>query len=116
MVILTCVPEVIGEISKGIHESTTSGKARLSSVLCFTRWAVYHPFRILRRNIIIFLLWRYDGKAYINSNIVNILGRSTDEDNIPMPELLIELGKKRISSTDACTEIDIKDSYGGYRL
>lgn len=110
MVILTCVPEVIGEDIEGIiHEVQPQVKARLSSVLMGHFRCNSHPSGYWKT------LLSFGGmmeKRDINSNIVNILGRSTDEDNIPMPELLMELEKKGFHLRMLAPKSDIKDFIG----
>lgn len=107
MVILTCVPEVIGEDIGGIiHEVQPQVKARLSSVLMGHFRCNSHPSGYWKT------LLAFGGmmeKRDTNPNIVNILGRSMDEDHIPMPKLLVELEKKGLQLRMLAPKSDIKD-------
>lgn len=107
MVILTCVPEVIGEDIEGIiHEAQPQVKARLSSVLMGHFRCNSYPSGYWKT------LLAFGGmmeKRVTNPNIINILGRSIDEDHIPMPELLVELEKKGLQLRMLAPKSDIKD-------
>lgn len=107
MVILTCVPEVIGEDIEGIiHEVQPQVKARLSSVLMGHFRCNSYPSGYWKT------LLAFGGmmeKRDVNPNMVNILGRSIDEDHIPMPELLVELKKKGFHLRMLAPKSDIKD-------
>lgn len=107
MVILTCVPEVIGEDIEGIiHEVQPQVKARLSSVLMGHFRCNSHPSGYWKT------LLAFGGmmeKRDTNPNVINILGRSMDEDHIPMPKLLVELEKKGLQLRMLAPKSDIKD-------
>lgn len=107
MVILTCVPEVIGEDIEGIiYEAQPQVKARLSSVLMGHFRCNSHPSGYWKT------LLAFGGmmeKRDVNHNVINILGRSIDEDHIPMPELLVSLKKKGFHLRMLAPRSDIKD-------
>lgn len=107
MVILTCVPEVIGEDIEGIiYEAQPQVKARLSSVLMGHFRCNSHPSGYWKT------LLAFGGmmeKRDVNHNVINILGRSIDEDHIPMPELLVGLKKKGFHLRMLAPRSDIKD-------
>ncbi|WP_346884536.1 nitrogenase component 1 [Clostridium sp. UBA4395] len=107
MVILTCVPEVIGEDIEGIiHEVQPHVKARLSSVLMGHFRCNSHPSGYWKTLLAFGVMME---KRVSNPNIINILGRSIDEDHIPMPELLVELEKKGLQLRMLALKSDIKD-------
>lgn len=107
MVILTCVPEVIGEDIQGIiHEVQPQVKARLSYVLMGHFRCNSHPSGYWKTLLAFGSMME---KRNTNPNIINILGRSIDEDHIPMPELLIELEKKGLQLRMLAPKSDIKD-------
>lgn len=92
MLILTCVPEVIGEDMEGIiHELQTKIDAQLSYVQmghfkCNSYpsgfWKTLEAFGGLMK------------PSQTSSNVINVLGRSPVEEHIPMPIILEELIKK----------------------
>lgn len=107
MVILTCVPEVIGEDIEGIiHEVQPQVKARLSSVLMGHFRCNSHPSGYWK-TLVAFgsMMEKRDTKP----NIINIFGRSKDEEHMPMPELLVELEKKGVYLRMLAPKSDIKD-------
>lgn len=86
MLILTCVPEVIGEDMEGIvHEVQPQTDARLSYVQVahfkcnsfpFGFWKTLETFGDMMQ------------PCKKRPDVINVLGRSAEEDHIPMPELL----------------------------
>lgn len=86
MIILTCVPEVIGEDVEGIiHEIQPDVTARLSFVQMGHFKCNSHPSGFWKT------LVSFEGlmeNAKARPDVINILGRSPDEEHIPMPALL----------------------------
>ncbi|WP_353095137.1 nitrogenase component 1 [Tissierella praeacuta] len=107
MIILTCVPEVIGEDIEGIvHEIQLDIKAKLTFVLvghfkCNSYPSGYWKTLLAFGNLM--------EKSQASSNIVNVLGRSPEEEHIPMPELLTALEKRGFQLRMLAPKSDIKD-------
>lgn len=107
MLILTCVPEVIGEDIEGIvHEIQPDVNARLSFVLmghfkCNSYpsgyWKTLAAFTDLME------------EAKPRPDTVNILGRSPKEDHIPVPELLTGLESRGFRLRLLAPKSDIAD-------
>lgn len=92
MLILTCVPEVIGEDIEGIvHEAQPQVSARLSAVKMGHFKCNSHPSGYWK-TLAAFadLMEPRDTRP----DVINILGRSPDEEHIPMPHLLTVLEEK----------------------
>ncbi len=92
MLILTCVPEVIGEDIEGIiHEIQPQIKASLSFVQMGHFKCNSYPSGYWKT------LSAFGGmmkQLKTKPDLVNILGRSPEEEHIPMPKLLTVLEKK----------------------
>jgi len=107
MLILTCVPEVIGEDIEGIvHETQPQVNARLNFVQmghfkCNSYpsgyWKTLASFGDLME------------QAKTRPDVINVLGRSPEEDHIPMPELLAVLGKRGFHLRMLAPKSDIED-------
>ncbi|MDF2921559.1 MAG: nitrogenase molybdenum-iron protein [Paenibacillaceae bacterium] len=93
MMILTCVPELIGEDAEGImHELQPQIGARLAYVAMGHFKCNSYPSGFWKTLAAFGSLMEPAKSA--SAQTVNVLGRSPDEDHIPMPSLLAELERK----------------------
>lgn len=107
MLILTCVPEVIGEDAEGIvHELQPKVNARL----CFVQLGHFkcnsHPSGFWKS------LMAFGGlmqPVKTDAARINVLGRSPKEEHIPTPMLLTELSKKGFSLRMLAPKSEIED-------
>lgn len=107
MVILTCVPEVIGEDIEGIiHEVQPQVKSRLSSVLMGHFRCNSHPSGYWKTLLAFGSMME---KRDVNPDTVNILGRSRDEEYTPIPEFILQLEKLGFNLRMLAPKSDIKD-------
>ena len=92
MIILTCVPELIGEDMEAIvHEVQPQVSARLAFVLMAHFKCNSYPSGYWKT------LLAFEGlmkRGKVRADTINILGRSPKEKYSPMPELLIALEKR----------------------
>ncbi len=92
MIILTCVPEVIGEdIEAIVHELQPEVSALLTFVLMAHFKCNSYPSGYWK-TLVAFEGLMKRGKT--NADTINILGRSPREEHVPMPELLTALEKR----------------------
>lgn len=107
MVISTCVPEVIGEDIEGIiNEIQPKTDVRLNYVQMPHFKCNSYPSGFWKT------LEAFGGMMEPlkrNAQNVNVLGRSGEEDHIPMPELLLALEKRNIMLRYLAPKSDIKD-------
>ncbi|WP_330638520.1 nitrogenase component 1 [Anaeropeptidivorans aminofermentans] len=107
MIILTCVPEVIGEDIEGIiHEIQPRINAKLSFVQMGHFKCNSHPSGYWKT------LLAFGGlmeASKTNPHIINILGRSPHEDHIPVPELLPLLEEKGFTLRMLAPKSDLQD-------
>lgn len=107
MVISTCVPEVIGEDIEGIiHEVQPKTDVRLNYVQMPHFKCNSYPSGFWKT------LKAFGGMMEPlkrNPQIVNVLGRSGEEDHIPMPELLQALEKREITLRYLAPKSDVMD-------
>ena len=107
MVILTCVPEVIGEDMEGIiHEVQPQTKARLSYVQVAHFKCNSYPFGFWKTLETFGELMEPCKKR---PDVINVLGRSKEEDHIPMPELLTALEDRGFILRYLAPKSDIED-------
>lgn len=89
MLISTCVPEVIGEDIEGIvHEVQPRIEARLSFVQMGHFKCNGHPSGFWKTLVAFGDLMK---RTKARPDAINVLGRSPEEDHVPMPELLTAL-------------------------
>lgn len=92
MLISTCVPEVIGEDIEGIVQEV---QPRIGARLIFVQLGHFkcnsHPSGFWKTLVAFGDLMK---KGDARPDIINVLGRSPDEDHIPMPELLTALEER----------------------
>lgn len=107
MLIFTCVPEVIGEDAEGIvHELQPEIGARLSYVQIGHFKCNSYPsgfFKTLEA------FGRLMEPSAPDPFIINILGRSPEEEHIPMPLLLQELAEKGFTLRMLAPKSDMQD-------
>lgn len=107
MIILTCVPEVIGEDIEGIiHEIQPRVNARLSFVQMGHFKCNSHPSGYWKTLLAFGELME---ASKTDAHIINILGRSPDEDHIPVPELLPLLEEKGFQLRMLAPKSDLQD-------
>lgn len=107
MLILTCVPEVIGEDMEGIlHEVQPRVKARLSFVQMGHFKCNSYPSGWWKTLVAFGDLME---QAEPRPDTINILGRSPEEDHIPMPELLTALRERGFRLRMLAPKSDIGD-------
>ncbi|NRZ97451.1 nitrogenase component 1 [Clostridium tetanomorphum] len=107
MIILTCVPEVIGEDMEAIvHEMQPEVSALLTFVLmahfkCNSYPSGYWKTLVSFRNLM--------KKGKTSSDTINILGRSPREKHVPMPGLLTALEKRGFYLRMLAPKSDVED-------
>lgn len=107
MLILTCVPEVIGEDIEGIiHEVQPQIKAQLSFVKMGHFKCNSYPSGNWKTLVAFGDLMK---KAKVRPDVINILGRRQGENHIPMPKLLTALEKRGFHLRYHAPESDIED-------
>ncbi len=107
MIIFTCVPEVIGEDAEGlVRELQPTVDARLSFVQMGHFKCNSHPSGFWKTLEAFGAMME---PAETRANVVNILGRSPDEDHIPMPAILEELINRGITLRMLAPKSDMRD-------
>ncbi|HWR56446.1 MAG TPA: nitrogenase component 1 [Negativicutes bacterium] len=107
MLILTCVPEVIGEDIEGIvHEIQPQIEARLTFIRMGHFKCNSYPSGYWKTLTAFGTLME---QTQTRPDIVNILGRSREENRIPPPELLTALEKQGFHLRMLAPKSDIKD-------
>ncbi|ARC86132.1 nitrogenase component 1 type Oxidoreductase family protein [Clostridium argentinense CDC 2741] len=107
MIILTCVPEVIGEdIEAIVHELQPQVSALLTFVLMAHFKCNSYPSGYWK-TLVAFESLMKRGKT--RADTINILGRSPREKHVPMPELLTALEKRGFYLRMLAPKSDIKD-------
>lgn len=107
MLILTCVPEVIGEDAEGIvHELQPKVGAQLSFVQMGHFKCNSHPSGFWKT---LAAFGSFMQAATTNPCQINVLGRSPEEDHIPMPMLLTVLEEKGFSLRMLAPKSEMKD-------
>lgn len=107
MLLLTCVPEVIGEDIEGIvHEIQPQVSARLTYVQMGHFKCNSYPYGTWKTLLAFGSLMEM---SQARSETINILGRGPEEDHIPMPVLLAELEKKGFGLRLLAPKSDIED-------
>jgi nitrogenase molybdenum-iron protein alpha/beta subunit len=95
LIIVTCVPELIGEDIEGIiHEIQLEIRANLTFVLMGHFKCNSYPSGSWKT---LLALGSFMEKGETSLNTINVLGRSPEEDHIPMPKLLSSLEEKGFS-------------------
>lgn len=107
MLIVTCVPEVIGEDIEGIiHEVQPEVTARL----CFVQTGHFkcnsHPSGFWKTLLAFSTLMQ---PLPTDLKSINILGRSPDKDHIPFPALLTELKKQNYKLRMIAPKSELED-------
>ncbi|WP_315122032.1 nitrogenase component 1 [uncultured Clostridium sp.] len=107
MIILTCVPEIIGEDIEGIvHELQPQVSALLTFVLMAHFKCNSYPSGYWK-TLLAFETLMKRGKT--STDTINILGRSPREEHIPMPELLTALEKRGFYIRMLAPKSDVED-------
>ncbi|WP_129598279.1 nitrogenase component 1 [Anaerophilus nitritogenes] len=107
MIILTCVPEVIGEDVEGIvHELQPKVSALLTFVLMAHFKCNSYPSGYWK-TLLAFETLMKRGKT--RDDTINILGRSPREKHVPMPELLTALEKRGFYLRMLAPKSDVED-------
>ncbi len=89
MIIATCIPELIGEDIEGIlMEAQTQVNARLTHVMLGQFKNVSYPPGTWKTMSALVPLMEASGAC---EQIVNVLGRSPQEEDVPMPEIINDL-------------------------
>lgn len=92
VVIMTCIPEVIGEDIEGIvHELAPKLNAKINFVRTGHFKCNSHPQGIWKTMCAFGDMMPAPTQK---TKTINIMGRSPDEDHVPMPHLFVELEKK----------------------
>ena len=107
MIILTCVPEIIGEDIEGIvHETQHQVSALLTYVLMAHFKCNSYPSGYWK-TLMAFVGLMKKGKT--SPDTINILGRSPREHHVPMPGLLTALEKRGFYLRMLAPKSDIED-------
>ncbi|WP_454054955.1 nitrogenase component 1 [Clostridium sp. Marseille-Q7071] len=107
MIILTCVPEVIGEdIEAIVHELQPQVSAQLTFVLMAHFKCNSYPSGYWK-TLVAFESLMKRGKT--RADTINILGRSPREKHVPMPELLTALEKRGFYLRMLAPKSDVED-------
>jgi nitrogenase molybdenum-iron protein alpha/beta subunit len=107
MLILTCVPELIGEDVDGIvYEIQPQIEVRITFVAMGHFKCNSYPSGYWKTLLAFGTLMK---RGQTQSDIVNILGRSPEEDHVPMPELLAVLEKRGFHLRMLAPKSDIQD-------
>ncbi|MCC5422260.1 nitrogenase component 1 [Clostridium botulinum] len=107
MIILTCVPEIIGEDIEGIvHEMQPEVSAQLTFVLMAHFKCNSYPSGYWKTLVAFGNLMKKGKKS---TDTINILGRSPREKHVPMPGLLTALEKRGFYLRMLAPKSDIED-------
>jgi nitrogenase molybdenum-iron protein alpha/beta subunit len=107
MLILTCVPEVIGEDVEGIvHEIQPEVTARLSFVQLGHFKCNSYPSGFWKTLTAFGAMME---PAETRAKVINVLGRSPEEDHIPLPTILDALSKRGFTLRMLAPKSDMDD-------
>ncbi|EJE7233985.1 nitrogen fixation protein NifE [Clostridium sporogenes] len=107
MIILTCVPEIIGEDIEGIvHETQPEVSAQLTYVLMAHFKCNSYPSGYWKTLVAFGNLMK---KGKRSTDTINILGRSPREKHVPMPGLLTALEKRGFYLRMLAPKSDVED-------